>query len=120
MTRSASAVAAADGNVTRFEFRDGHRRISATVLDDALEAASGLTAPSSAASRRTSFDRFRTLIDAAAKLKLSTLPSGSTGPVVLTRDDLRRVPPQPGLPSYGSPVRSAARSVASAGEKPHG
>ena len=68
-----------DGNFIRFEIRDGIRRISCAVSDEALEAVSGLPVPSTVVLRRRSFDRFRTLINVAAKLKLSTLPSRSIG-----------------------------------------
>jgi len=84
----------------RFEIRDGIRRISCAVSNEALEAVSGLPAPSTAMLRRRSFDRFRTLINVAAKLKLSTLPSGAIGLIVLTDEDLRRVPPETGVPAY--------------------
>ncbi len=90
---------------TRFEVRDGMRRISCTVSDEALEAVSGLPTPSSAALRRKSFDRFRTLINAAATLKLVTLPPGFAGPLALDDADLRRVPAEKGVPVYGSSAR---------------
>ncbi len=93
----------------RFEVRDGVRRVSCTVSDEALEAASALTLPSTPLTRRRSFDRFRTLIDAAATLKLATLPRTATGPLLLTRDDLRRVPPQTGAPVFGSALRVLPR-----------
>lgn len=105
MMRNSNAVSTLDPNVIRFEVRDGIRRISCTVLDDALEVVSGLTAPSTAMLRRRSFDRFRTLINAAAKLKLGTLPAGSIGPLILSREDLRHVPPETGMPSFGSSAR---------------
>jgi hypothetical protein len=63
--------------------------------------------------RRRSFDRFRTLINVAANLKLRTLPSGSIGLIVLTREDLRRVPPETGVPSFGSTARGPTRAAAS-------
>lgn len=94
-----------DKNFIRFEVRDGIRRISIAVSDDALEAVSSLAQPSTAILRRRSFDRFRTLINAAAELKLRALPHGDTGPIVLTREDLRVVPPQSGTPSYGQGAR---------------
>lgn len=95
----------------RFEVRAGVRRISCAVLDEALEAMSGLTAPSTVALRRGSFGRFRTLIDAAAKLKLEALPPGFVGPVVLNSEDLRCVPPQAGAPSFGISARSPTQSA---------
>ena len=90
---------------SRFEVRDGIRRVICSVAEEALEAASGLTAPSTNASRRKSFDRYRALIDAAAKLKLKTLPPGFAGPLVLSSADLRCVPPEVGVPSFGSAPR---------------
>ncbi len=102
MSRTSNATAPLDGDFIRFEIRDGIRRISCAVSDEALEAASGLTLPSTVILRRRSFDRFRTLINAAAKLKLRTLPPGSIGPIVLTREDLRCMPPETGMPSFGS------------------
>ena len=50
----------------RFEIRDGMRRVSCVVLNEALEAAAGLPQLSAPMLRRRSFDRFRTLIHAAA------------------------------------------------------
>ena len=101
-----------------FEVRDGIRRISCAVSNDALEAVSGLTAPSTVSLRRRSFDRFRTLINKAATLKLSSLPSGFTGAVVLTSRDLRCVPPEAGAPSFGSSARGLTRP-ASHDDRPH-
>ena len=108
MSRTSNAASPLDGNFIRFEIRDGIRRISCAVSDEALEAASGLVAPSTVVLRRRSFDRFRTLINAAAKLKLGTLPQGSTGPIVLTREDLQCMPPETGTPSFGSFARFRA------------
>jgi len=99
------STAAAPGGI-RFEIRNGVRKVSCNISDDALEAASGLTAPSTVTMRRRSFDRFRTLINQAATLKLATLPAGCNDPMMLTRDDLRRVPTATGEPDYGSGVRS--------------
>ncbi len=105
MNTTPNVASTLDGTVVRFEVREGIRRISCAVLGEALEAASGLTAPSTVALRRGSFDRFRTLIDAAAKLKSRTLPSEFIGPIVLTGDDLRSMPPQTGVPPFGSSAR---------------
>ena len=109
MSGTSNAVSSLHGNFIRFEIRDGIRRISCAVSDEALEAVSGLPAPSTVMLRRRSFDRFRTLINVAAKLKLRTLPSGSIGLIVLTREDLRRVPPETGVPSFGSTARGPTR-----------
>jgi Protein of unknown function (DUF1488) len=109
MAGTLNAVSTPEENFLRFEVRDGMRRISCAVSDQALEAMSGLTVPSTVVLRRRSFDRFRTLIDAAAKLKLETLPSGFVGPLVLTTEDLRSAPPQAGIPLFGSSARSLTR-----------
>jgi len=118
MSRTSNAGSAVEGNVIRFEVRDGMRRIGCAVLGDALEAVSGLTVPSTVMLRQRSFDRFRTLIDIAAKLKLKTLPAGSLGPIVLTQEDLRRVPPEAGVPSFGSSVRGLIRPASPIGAGP--
>ena len=111
MTRTAN-ISAVDRSQVRFEVRDGIRRISCVVSNDALEAVSGLSAPSTVSLRRRSFDRFRTLINRAATLKLRSLPSGFTGAVLLTSRDLRCVPPEVGAPSFGSSARASGRSAA--------
>lgn len=103
--QSASNTTPRGGDFARFEVRDGIRRVVCIVAEEALEAASGLTAPSTNASRRKSFDRYRSLIDAAAKLKLKTMEPGFDGPLVLSSADLRRVPPEVGVPSFGSAPR---------------
>ena len=89
----------------RFEVRDGIRRVDCTVSDEALEAVSALPLPSTSALRRKSFDRFRTLIDAAARLKLGTMAAGFAGPLAIGAEDLRRVPPEAGTPPFGSGPR---------------
>lgn len=107
MTEALSTVPALDPTLIRFEIRVGIRRIGCNVSDEALEAVSGLAAPSTTTLRRKSFDRFRTLIDAAARLKLGTLPPEFPGPLVLSSGDLRRVPPEVGVPAFGSTGRGA-------------
>lgn len=102
MSRAARAVSTLNESVIRFQVRNGIHRISCVVSDEALEVASGLTAPLTEALRRKSFDRFRNLINAAAMLKLSGLPTGFAGPIVLTSQDLRRVPPETGTPPFGT------------------
>lgn len=94
-----------ESGLTQFEVRDGIRRIKCNVSEEALEAVSGLALPSTNALRRRSFDRFRTLIDAAAKLKIKTLPADFSGPLALSSGDLRSVPHEAGVPSYGSSPR---------------
>ena len=106
-TTSSTAAALNDGGFVRFEVRDGIRRIGCTVSDEALEAVSGLAAPSTTGSRRKSFDRFRMLINTAARLKLETLPPGFAGPLALATEDLRRVPPEVGMPAFGNAGRAA-------------
>jgi hypothetical protein len=115
MSRTSNAGSAVEVNVIRFEIRDGMRRIGFAVLGDALEAVSGLTVPSTVMLRQRSFDRFRTLINVAARLKLKTLPAGSSGPVILTREDLRRVPPEAGVPSFGNSARGPSRPASPTG-----
>lgn len=105
MTRKLRDNAEPDAGATRFQVREGRRLINCSVLDEALEAVSGLVLPSTTALRRKSFDRFRTLIHAAAKLKLGTLPADFAGPLALSSKDLRRVPPETGVPLYGSAAR---------------
>ena len=119
MTRTANPPSADDRSPVRFEVRDGIRRISCVVSNDALEAVSGLTVPSTVSLRRRSFDRFRTLINKAATLKLMSLPSGFSGAVLLTSKDLRRVPPEAGAPSFGSSSKGLSRPASHAG-KPSG
>lgn len=99
---SGSPAAAVAPTSTRFEIRDRTRRISCTISDEALEAVSNLRVPSTGMLRQQSFARFRTLIDAAAKLKLSTMPDGFVGSLTILQDDLRHVPDQKGMPQFGS------------------
>ena len=114
-------TAAVNGSVIRFEIRDGIRRISCAVSNEALDGASGLTDACTPAGRRKSFERFRTLIHAAALLRLEEQPLGSD-PIILTGRDLRRVPPQVGTPTSGSfknkPTLPIAFEVASRGDVP--
>jgi len=105
MTRAIGAGTAETPGDIQFEVRDGMRRVMCHVSEEALEAASGLSAPSTTALRRRSFDRFRGLIDAAAKLKLKTLTPGWVGPLTLSSRDLRSVPPINGLPVFGTSPR---------------
>jgi hypothetical protein len=85
-----------------FEIRDRTRRISCAISDEALEAASNLPLPSTAMSRQQSFSRFRTLIDVAARLKLSNMPDGFVGPLTILSNDLRHVPDLEDAPQFGS------------------
>ena len=103
MTRPIGA--ALEAGSIQFEVRDGIRRVCCHVTDEALEAVSGLRVPSTTALRRRSFDRFRTLIEAAAQMKLRTLPPGFDGRLALSSRDLRCVPTDPGLPSFGTSPR---------------
>ncbi|MEJ0020905.1 MAG: DUF1488 family protein [Acetobacteraceae bacterium] len=110
MSQTSVADPSLEADSIRFEIRNGLQRVGCIVSDEALESASGLAAPSTMMQRRRSFDRFRTLVNAAAVLKLKELPSGSVYPIVLTSDDLRRVPSEKGAPAFGSAGRGAARS----------
>jgi hypothetical protein len=98
-------TAGAETSVIRFEIRIGNDLVVCGVTDEALDAASGLTDPSTPAIRRRSFDRFRTLIHQAAKMRFQTQPPGRVGPILLTSADLRRVPPQTGYPNFGTAGR---------------
>jgi hypothetical protein len=102
MTERCSPDGVLDAGFIGFEVRDGIRRISCTVSNEALNAVSALSVPSTAGARRKSFDRFRMLINAAAWLKLRTLPPNFAGPLALSTQDLRRVPPEVGMPTFGS------------------
>ena len=115
MNKIPEAPPTLESSFIQFEIRDGSRRIGVAVSGDALDAASGLVRPSSPMMRRKSFDRFRTLINAAAILKLKTLPLGWVGRIVLTPRDLRRVPLEPGMPSFGTCPRGMSRTVAPGG-----
>ena len=115
MSKTPIVAPALEGNFIRFEICDGSRRIGVAVSDDALDAVSGFIPPSTPTMRRRSFDRFRTLINAAAMLKLKMLPSGSVGPIVLTRRDLQRVPPEAGTPLFGSCPRGISRTAVPGG-----
>ena len=88
-----------------FLVRHGVHKVMCTVSIEALEGASGLPPCSKPQLHRRSFDRFRTLIEAAAQRKLADLPAGSVGPITLTSDDLRRVPASVGMPNYAQPLR---------------
>ena len=115
MSMTPAAASTLNGNSICFEVRDGIRRINCAVSDEALDAVSGLTAPSTPMERRKSFDRFRTLIHAAAMLRLRALAPGSVGPLVLTYRDLRCVPPESGTPSFGSSAKGPTRPAPSGG-----
>ena len=118
MTKPLATSSAPGGEPIRFEVRAGIRRVSCTVADDALEAVSGLSAPSTPALRRESFDRFRMLIDAAAKLKAASVQDGFAGPMVLSIADLRRVPAQTGMTLFGNPTRRPAKPATETAAEP--
>ncbi|MFT8247152.1 hypothetical protein [Roseomonas sp. BN140053] len=86
----------------QFEVRHREQRVVCRVLNEALEGASRLEASATDLHRRKSFDRFRMLIDAAAKLKLTTLPGNVVQPLLICSEDLLRVPPEHGVPQFGS------------------
>jgi hypothetical protein len=100
-----------DAGSTNFQVRVGVCLVDCAVQDEALGAVSGLTVAFSEALRQKSFHTFRTLINAAAELKLSTLPPGSSGRIVLTTEDLRCVQPEPGVPPFGSSSRALTRAA---------
>ncbi len=105
--------------LVRFDVRDRTRRIVCAVSDEALEAVSDLPAPCTDLMRRRSFDRFRSLIDTAAKLKLSAMPSDFPGPMLLSSDDLRRVPAEQGVPAFGSNCWTMRRVPYVSFQEPH-
>ncbi|TLU73501.1 DUF1488 family protein [Lichenicoccus roseus] len=96
-----------DPDLVWFQVRNGIHLITCNVSDEALEAVSSLEAESSMSLRRRSFDRFRMLIEAAARLKLTSMPADFSGRLVLSSRDLRLVPPAAGVPVYGSLGRRA-------------
>ena len=109
MIRTSATAARPEDEGIRFEIQDRMRRVSCAVSNEALEAVAGLPELSSPMLRHRSFDRFRTLIHAAAGLRLAALPPGFVGPIVLTSRDLRAVPPQKGAPAFGSSASRPAR-----------
>ncbi|MBB2200886.1 DUF1488 family protein [Gluconacetobacter tumulisoli] len=111
MTTSQDANQVPDDRFIRFEVQDGSRRVGCMVSGEALEAAAGLALPSTSLSRRRSFDRFRTLINAAAKLKLAGTAQRQDGCLILESEDLRRVPPEAGVPLFGSFFRDNSRAA---------
>jgi hypothetical protein len=117
MTRMQATATPPEGDAIRFEIQDRMRRVSCVVSNEALEAAAGLPERSSTMLRRRSFDRFRTLIHAAAGLRLAAQPPGFVGPIVLSSRDLRAVPPERGMPAFGS-SGSAPAQLAAHGNKP--
>ena len=102
-----TVAAPLDPELVWFQVRNGIHLITCNVSDEALEAVACLDSASSMSLRRRSFDRFRMLIEAAAKLKLATLPAEYSGRLVLSSRDLRMVPPVAGVPAYGSLGRRA-------------
>ncbi len=109
---SSNIGGSSDDDLIGFEIRDGVRRIKCSVSNEALEAAAGL-GPSAPGLRRRSFDRFRTLINTAAAMRITSLPPGFAGPIVLTTHDLRSVPPIRGTPVFGVAARpSSSRTPA--------
>ena len=106
MTTVEDAMLPHDADAVRFEVRNGMHRVGCTVSGEALEAASGLVVPSTTGMRRQSFDRFRTVIHAAAMRKLGTLPPNFAGLLAVTSDDLRGQPPMTGEPVFGNARRT--------------
>ncbi len=99
------------GREVQFEVFLGKRRVRCTLTDEALEAVSGLPGPLTMAVKRVSFDRFRILIDAAARLKMETIEHGSIDAITLTSTDLRRAGTQVGAPPFGTAARPTSRPV---------
>ena len=118
MSSTPNTVSPLDSSLICFEIRDGIRRIICTVSNEALEAVAGLTVPSTEMLRRRSFDRFRTLINTAAEMKLRTLPLGSIGPINLSSEDLRCVPTETDAPRFGGSVRGRGRTASTVGGVP--
>ena len=109
---------AAGDTVIRFEVRAGMRRVSCAVSHEALDAASALDADGTPATRRRSFERFRTVINAAALMRLDALQPGDAALIVLSGRDLRDVPEQTGVPRFGtSGNRPAPPSPAVSGRR---
>ncbi len=109
MTSPMRETATAGQSAVSFEVVHGKRRVRCTVADEALEAVSGLAGPLTPSLQRGSFDRFRILIDAAARLKMESIEPGSVTAVTLTSRDLRRAGPQPGAPAFGTAARPSTR-----------
>ena len=105
-----AAAAPPSGAPIRFQVRHHTHKIACTVSAAALEDASGLPPDSSEQMHRRSFDRFRTLIEAAAQYRLADMPPTFSEPITLTADDLRRVPHVVGMPSYAQLPRRETRS----------
>jgi hypothetical protein len=112
MSANVLAFQAVEESLIRFEICDGMRRVSCAVSNDALDTASGMTDPCTAASRRRSFERFRTLVHAAALLRLEAQLPGSVDPIIVTDADLRSVPPQVGTPRFGTSGKRPALPIA--------
>ncbi|CAM3190234.1 hypothetical protein CFR75_16390 [Komagataeibacter xylinus] len=84
-----------------FQIASGTGRVEFIVSDEALEAAACLARPSTAAARQHAFQRFRVLIDAAAKLKLARSGKTAGATLFLSSEDLRHVPHEKGMPVFG-------------------
>ncbi len=95
--------------VVSFEVRMGNRRVRCIVSEEALGAASGTALPLTSVTRRGAFDRFRVLIDAAAKLKMALPETAGLAEITLTPGDLRRVVPTHDSPPFGSSPRPTSR-----------
>ncbi len=110
-----NAEPGSDDAFARFELRNGIRRVRFTVAAEALEALSGLAAPSTPAQRRQSFDRFRIPINIVAQRKvdaLAAMQSGTrTDSIRLTVNDLAGVLGAIAIERAGK-VRSLPRHVA--------
>ncbi|GBQ21422.1 DUF1488 family protein [Tanticharoenia sakaeratensis] len=85
-----------------FEVQDGIRRVRCFVSREALEGAAGLALPSTPSSRQLSFNRFRMLINSAAKAKLARNPLKTGDHLTLECEDLRVMPAEAGVPLFGT------------------
>ena len=99
-----------------FEVRLNNRRVRCVVSEEALGAVSGTALPLTSVTRRGAFDRFRVLIDAAAKLKMAMPETAGLPTITLTPGDLRRVVPTHDSPPFGSTPRSTSRPPTPAGD----
>ena len=111
-----SHTPSAPSDEVSFEVRLANRRVRCVVSEEALCAVSGTTLPLTSVTRRGAFDRFRVLIDAAAKLKMELPETKDLQAITLTPGDLRRVVPSHDSPPFGSSPRPTSRPAASAPE----
>ena len=85
-----------------FLVQHGRHRVRCAVSAEALDVVCGHIEPTTGLSRRRAFERFRTLINAAAIRKLEGSPQGVGNTLFLDGDDLRAVPHVAGTPVFGT------------------